>query len=264
MNTAQQERIAIYIASGIKPAQIASIMGLSLGRIIQIMKEESFKEILEVKQTDAAAISKEEESLETKYRTTENLLLSAIIDNSGGATLTELSRALGVIIQRGIQRQKSVLPGSGSNINNINAQNITVVNMVPRAIQPPTITTNSKGDIIAIGDRTLAPMTAPGVVNLFNKMGNKDRSLLEMGIKTIEEPTVDLEVIPRIEASLETQLEVAKVVQEQEQEDIQKDTGISPEELKDFNNALAASVAPTNNLRNILLKSILDNKNRHG
>ena len=70
-----QDRIASLLSTGLLPSQVASIVGLSPGRISQIMKEPSFELLLAEKMSLNSEKDIEEESISAKYSAAEHALI---------------------------------------------------------------------------------------------------------------------------------------------------------------------------------------------
>ncbi len=161
------ERIATLIASGLTDAQVATIIGVSPARISQIKKEEDFFTLLSAKQTEVAAKDVEEISLTAKYTAAEHLLIEQVTQMAPVSELRDVTAALRVIAERQEKAKSRMNPViQGSPIIN----NIVQLSLPAHAI--PEITLNSEKEVIAIGQRNLAPLSSQGVLGLFNKLSN--------------------------------------------------------------------------------------------
>jgi hypothetical protein len=97
-----KERIAEYLASGVPPVQVASIVGVTPSAIAQLAKEEGFKDLLETKVQELASqpAAREEVILNSKYSATEHRLLDAMGGAIATAELPAITRALEVVNER--------------------------------------------------------------------------------------------------------------------------------------------------------------------
>lgn len=164
-----QERAANLLASGIPPSQVASIMGVSPARISQLLKEEAFSLMLQVKEAELNAGDIEEITLTAKYHAAESALIQQVMEMAPMAELRDVTAALRVVGERRIAKEQARNPlplGSNTIINNI-----VQLSLPSHAL--PEISITKQKEIISIGERNLAPMTSTGVTNLFKKIGNE-------------------------------------------------------------------------------------------
>lgn len=167
-----RNRILNYLASGIKAAQVATIVGVSPGYISQLLKEESFKEELEAlvltKPADA-----EETDLDNKYVSLEHSILRGIEEAIPGAELPALARILDSVTKRQDMRFQRKFPSNPLGGAGVNVQVVQIslpAHSIPRE---PVVELNSQGEILAIDNKSLAPMTAESVKALFATMTQK-------------------------------------------------------------------------------------------
>ena len=163
-----RERILHYLASGIKPAQIATIVGCSPAYISQLLKTEEFQKELEDMLLQKPADA-EETDLDNKYVSLEHQILKQIDLALVDAELPALTRALEVVAKRQDMRFSRKHPIQTTAFGGLNVQVVTL-NLPAHAIPSPIIELNSKGEILAINNQNLAPMSSEGVKNLFSQI----------------------------------------------------------------------------------------------
>ena len=151
-----------YLAMGLKPGQVATIVGVSPGRISQLLALPATQEFLASQQKEVA----EEKVVEGKELAAKHALLDSLISKVGEATFMEVARAYEVISRA--QATKNPIPIAGTHL----FQGAVVqISMPARALESIEITKDK--EVIAIGDRALAPLPAAQVTNLFERMRNE-------------------------------------------------------------------------------------------
>lgn len=165
-----QERIATLLSTGLIPSQVASIVGLSPGRISQIMKEPSFELLLAEKQASNSEKDIEEESISAKYSAAEHALIKQVMEMAPVSELRDVTAALRVVGDRQEKMKLRITPQV-----NAGQQNLTVVSITlpSHALTAPKIQQNSQREIIALDGNTLAPLSSTAVTNLFKSMRPK-------------------------------------------------------------------------------------------
>ena len=162
-----KDRIASYLTQGLKAADVAEICGCSAGYISQLLKDTNFKEAVEATMREAPP--SEDESLNAKYQGLEHKIVAEMSVAVSGAELPHLTRALEAVSRSQDMREKRKNPL----LQAVNQQNIQIVSvMLPsHAIQAPKpLTLNAQSEVVAIGDKPLAPMSSAGVKNLFESL----------------------------------------------------------------------------------------------
>lgn len=158
------ERVATLLANGLKPSNVASIIGCSPGRIAQICKEESFQLILRAKSAEAEKSNDEEELLGSKYHAAEHILLNQIIEMAPVSELRDVTAALRVVAERQDKAKTRLNPvQSGTIINQV----ISIT--VPKHTLPEIHLTEAL-EVTSVNTLNLAPLTSEGVTNLFKGM----------------------------------------------------------------------------------------------
>ena len=168
-----QKRIAKFLATGLKPAQVASIIGCTPGYISQLEKDEKFNQLLlEEKDSLPAEAASEEALLENKYTALEYKILNKIEDSLPMAEFRDSLAALKIVGERQEAKAKrKILARLPQHPNGPNIQ-IAVLTMPSHAI--PTYQVNERNQIISIGDRPMTPLSSEQVKSLFNRMKNGD------------------------------------------------------------------------------------------
>lgn len=168
-----KERIKTYLASGLKPAQICSIVGCSPAYISQLWADEKFRAETEALMADSG--DKVDEKLDIKYESAEHQILDAMQDAITGASFSELSRGLETIAKvrdmKANRKNPIVQPGGGNNFTLV--QLTLPAHAIPAQ---PNVVLNAQSEIIAINDKPLAPLSADGVKSLFQTMKEKKQA----------------------------------------------------------------------------------------
>lgn len=164
----QQERIIGFLAQGLRPAQIATIVGCTPSYISQLLGDdgpEDFKSALQDKAKELSASDDvEEKTVSTKYLSMEHTLLKTIENRLNEAEFPALVNALKVVGDRQekrAQRRAGLLAPQGANIT----QNIVNISVPAHAL--PEFRINGNLEVTAIGDRIMAPMSSAAVRQLF-------------------------------------------------------------------------------------------------
>jgi len=164
-----KERAATYLGNGVKPGEVARIMGCSPGYLSQLINgDEEFQLLVKKHQTaldgDEAA---EEKSIHLKYVGLEHRLIDAIGDSIANAELRDQIVALKVVADRqdkvATRKMPRTEPGGG------NGMSVTVQLMLPQHAIPqqPVVVLNSKSEVVSIDDKPMAPMSSDGVAKMF-------------------------------------------------------------------------------------------------
>ena len=157
-----KSRIKDYLASGMKPADVASVVGCSPSYISQLLKDPSFKEEVEKQMLEAPAPP--ETLLENKYEVLEHRIVESMAAEAVGADLPSLSRALDSVTRAREARHKKTLPFGGVAPT---VQNVISISIPPHALAAPKMVLNENAEVVAIDNRPMAPLSASGVKELF-------------------------------------------------------------------------------------------------
>lgn len=186
-----KDRIALYLSHGLKAEAVASIVGCSPAYISQLLKNPDFKQDVEARMTEAAG--GETDTLATKYESTEHTLVSAIGQAAAGADLPQLARALDSISRARDLREKRKNPAlAAAAAGQVNVQVVSVMLPGHALPAPQQLQLNKQSEVIAIGDRALAPMSSANVKQLFNKLADAKESVHELpsitkGVEKLQE-----------------------------------------------------------------------------
>lgn len=164
-----RNRILNYLASGIKPAQVATIVGVSPGYLSQLLKDDAFKEELELLVLQKPADA-EETDLDNKYISLEHQILRGIEEAIPGSELPALARILDSVTKRQDMRFQRKHPVQNPFGNGVNVQVVQISLPAHSIPHDPVVELNSQGEILAINNKPLAPMSSDSVKNLFAKM----------------------------------------------------------------------------------------------
>ena len=158
------DRITTLLASGLKPSNVASIVGCSPARISQLSTDEKFQNMLSAKIAETEADDVEEKTLSAKYLSAEHTLLNQIIEMAPVSELRDVTAALRVVAERQEKAKTRLNPVQGTTIINQ-----TVQIAVPSHTLPEIALTKDL-EVISVNTLNLAPLTSEGVTNLFKSM----------------------------------------------------------------------------------------------
>lgn len=157
------ERAIHFLSLGVRPGQVASILGVSPGRISQLLSQPEIKEKLDALAVSMTSQDVDKQRIEAKELAAKDSLLDSITARREEATFMELARAYDIIC-RAESYRKNPLPMPGAQIFN---GTVVQIAMPIQGLKALDIQVTKAGEIIAVGDRELAPMSATGVMNLF-------------------------------------------------------------------------------------------------
>lgn len=163
-----KDQILEYLALGVKPAQVATIVGCTQAYISQLLKEDEFRAQLEAALAKPTEETAGEKRLDAKYEALEHTLLENMQSALANAELRDITNALKVVGERQNQRRIQKNPGLAQPATQINVVSLTVPAYQSRPA--PVIEMNSKQEVVAIGDVALAPMNSDGVKALFARL----------------------------------------------------------------------------------------------
>lgn len=159
-----------YLSLGLPPSQVASIVGVSPGRISQLLADPEIKKQIAIKELENSEKSTEEERIDAKILSVKNTILDGIMASSREATFMELARAY-EMISRAESLKKNPLPLAGTNL----FAGMTVQISIPQRVLEHEIHVTGEKEVIAIGSKTLAPLPSAQVTELFKRMkGEQD------------------------------------------------------------------------------------------
>lgn len=167
------ERIASLLANGLKPANVATIVGCTPAYISQLSKtNQDFQNILANKQAEADKEAGEDTTLSVKYQAAEHTLLDRIMELSSIAEMRDLTNALRVVSDRQEKvkaRLNPIIEGQAI------TQNIIQISIPSHAL--PELCMTKDQEVLSVNNLNLAPLTSNGVINLFKNMKeNQDES----------------------------------------------------------------------------------------
>lgn len=186
----QTERIASLLATGIPHTSVATIVGISPGRVSQLLKEESFQTLLAEKQAETAEKDTEETNLSAKYLEAEHILLKQVIEMAPVSELRDVTAALRVVAERQEKAKTRTTPIlQQSPVYN------TIVQLGLPAHAVPELSFGQNREVTAIENRNLAPLGSAGVLGLFQKMSSSNANAApgkessHVTTRTLEEAT---------------------------------------------------------------------------
>ena len=170
-----EERAIHLLASGLQQVQVASILGITPALISQWKVKEEFTTSLEAATIEANKGDKEEVALTAKYHAAENALVDQVMALAPIAELRDVVAALRVVGERQ-DKAKTRLNPMAANPSTINQ---TVINLTLPSHSLPEFSVNNDNQIVAIDSKSIAPLSAGGVADLFkqfslNKLENQN------------------------------------------------------------------------------------------
>jgi hypothetical protein len=160
-----RDRILYYMAQGLTASQTASIVGCTASYINQLGKEELFlSQLTQARSETQAKDVDEDKVLTNKYMALEHKILGAIETAMPMAELPALVRALEVVGSRQEKRALRLATPIGQVPNGT-----VIVNITLPSHAVPEYQVNSQREVIAIDNKTVAPMSSDGVANLFKQ-----------------------------------------------------------------------------------------------
>lgn len=164
----QQQRIANFLAQGLKPVQISSIVGVTPAYISQLCSEEGpeeFRSYVQLKAAEQQESVDEDALVSAKYVSVEHKLLQAMETALLGAELPAIANALKIVAERQEKRaaRKAGIMVPGGTFNQ--QVHVTILNLPAHAV--PEYQLNGQGQVIAVDGQGLAPMSSNAVKQLF-------------------------------------------------------------------------------------------------
>ena len=158
------ERITTLLASGLKPSNVASIVGCSPARISQLSADPHFQDLLSAKIAEAEESDVEEKTITAKYIAAEHILLNQIIEMAPVSELRDVTAALRVVAERQEKAKTRLNPVQGT----------TIINQTVQIAIPshtlPEISLTKDLEVVSVNTLNLAPLTSEGVTNLFKNL----------------------------------------------------------------------------------------------
>lgn len=176
------ERVIKFLAGGLSPTQVASIVGCSASRISQLLSQPENKERLAAAKLEAGAAGDDadaEELLEGRYLAVEHALLNQMSSQIPFAELRDCTNALRAISERQEKKATRLLQARAMKEYSQHGS-VTVSLTVPVHVLPAPVF-NEAQEIVAIGNQPMAPLSADAVRSLFatRKLGSWQSSSLE-------------------------------------------------------------------------------------
>lgn len=164
------DRVASLLSGGLKPVQVATIIGCTPARISQLLQEESFKLLLQEKTILIEEKDIEEVTLSNKYNAAEHALINQVMEMAPSSELRDVTAALRVVGERQEKMKSRLSPVQQNPTHLVQVVSITLPS---QALPGRTIEMTAQKEVISIGEQTLAPLPSTAVTNLFTRMKNK-------------------------------------------------------------------------------------------
>ncbi len=158
-------------AHGIKPVQIAAALGLSEGRMSQILGDSRVEELIESRK--AELLSRDIDAITSLEQTNERLLGKI-------GTLVEETECLGEAVRayETLDKMQKMKEGQGATIAEDGINKIIV--QVPVFVQQNlSIITNNVNEIVSVDERSMAPMPTSQVHKLIKEQTQRVEEALE-------------------------------------------------------------------------------------
>lgn len=174
------DRIATLSASGLTPAAISTIVGVSPARISQIQATPEYEELLTAKQAELAEKDQEELSLSAKYLEAEHLLVKQVIEMAPISELRDVVGALRVVAERQEKAKARMNPV-------FHAQPVfnNIVQLQLPQHATPELAYGQNREVLAIENRALTPLSSSGVLGLFKSMAGQAKNLESEAIQRV-------------------------------------------------------------------------------
>jgi hypothetical protein len=181
-SSTQINRIATLLASGLNQAQVSSIVNVSPSRIAQITATDDFKLIYADKKAAHEKEDVEKLAIAAKYLSAEHALLDHVISSVPNMEAKDATNALRIVAERQDKAAARINPVHG---NVVVHQNIVQLTLPTHAV--PEILLNSDREVIAIDNKTLAPLSSDAVTNLFKHLSNKENENVQARLPDLTE-----------------------------------------------------------------------------
>ena len=182
-----QTRIVDFLAKGLKPSQVCSIVGVTASYVSQLRELEGFNEAVDRRAEELGKDKNniaelEEQVLSDKYLAVEHKVLKQVEDSLSFAEFPMLVNALKVLGDRRVNMEKNkAIKSVGHGNNNGAGVNITILQLPQHALEHRVVAEqNSQGQITAINGRVLAPMSSAATKDLFKEITAKKLREKEM------------------------------------------------------------------------------------
>lgn len=162
---ARAERALKFLAGGLAPSQVASVLGCSPARISQLLAEPEFKARLAEAQGEPAGVAEEDEILNNKYLATEHAILDQMRSQIPYAELRDCTNALRVVGERAERRAARKLQEQA--LRQFESSGLVTVSLTLPVHCLPKPVYNEQQEIVAIGEQAMAPLSSDAVRTLF-------------------------------------------------------------------------------------------------
>jgi predicted transcriptional regulator len=160
------DRIIYYLATGMQHNKIADIVDCTPSYVSQCLADPDNADQI-ARMSKELKRSEQEEAIEEEYIKLEESVVAQVKQNLPFAEFNDLTRLMDSLIKR---KQSTNPLGIVSNVQNNN--HITIL-QVPKSVLPGEIVLNPQSELIAVGDKSLAPMTTFSVKKLFEGLRKK-------------------------------------------------------------------------------------------
>lgn len=161
-----ENSICEFLAAGESAVETAKLVGISIERIQELLKNESFRELVKARGKELR-----NQRIEAGYAKTEEHLLKKITDQANDEMIEmgALCRALEVVAKNRVLYRN---PAGFGQPTVMNFNQVTL--MLPAAAQASErILTNGNSEIVSIGDRNMSGMPIDGVRDIFKSIEDK-------------------------------------------------------------------------------------------
>lgn len=160
-----EEKVAELAAEGYNDFKIASVLGTKVATVKELLGLDTVKALI-----DTFRARSPEVVTNRRYERIEDMALKAIEERIAMEEIPVVLKTLDVINKK---REIEAIKSNGSNKQPL-IGSIKIVNIaLPQRLVPAedtTIEVNPNGEIIGVGGRSFAPLSAPGVQEIFTKI----------------------------------------------------------------------------------------------
>lgn len=173
------EQIAELAAEGYNPVRIATVVGIRVDKINEMLATDEGKNLVEkYKQRPR------EKVIEDKYERLENLALKTIESKIAMEETPVLIKLIDTLNRRAAANKAASVPSTPSHLTLVNLS--IPSRMIP---QDQQMVLNEQGEIVSVGSRNFAALPVSSVQELFQRMEiqNKKQAEIERVDKLFEE-----------------------------------------------------------------------------
>lgn len=168
-----RDRLINFLATGMTQEEAARTVGCDPSYVSQLLSTDDFVQDLDQAKKQLVKDAQAEEQ-EARMNKLEDVLVNSLMQNAPFASFSEVTKAMEMLI-----RAKTAKAMREGKIQGPVFQQNNFINLSLPQAAAPEIVLNTQKEIIAVGEKTLAPMPAKGVKNLFTILEEKKKKAAE-------------------------------------------------------------------------------------